>query len=218
MNIFSINGNPSLANPYLFNGDFIDRGSFSVEVIITLLAWKAALPKHMFLARGNHESKNLNKLYGFEGEVKKKYDVKMYDLFSELFCRLPIAHCIGRQIMVVHGGLFAKDGVKLEDIAKFPRIREPADEGIMCECLWSDPSDQDGRQPSKRGVGLQFGPDVARRFLEENGLSKYLSRFILCNRAACQKPRGQVGRLRILTWRKDSDGLQRPELLRPDGQ
>ncbi|TNV73192.1 hypothetical protein FGO68_gene6014 [Halteria grandinella] len=170
LNIFKINGNPAQNNPYLFNGDFIDRGSFSVEVILTLLAWKAALPKHMFMSRGNHESKNLNKLYGFEGEVKKKYDVKLYDLFSELFCYLPIAHCINSQVLVVHGGLFAKDGVKLEDIAKFNRVREPADEGIMCECLWSDPCDQNGRHPSKRGVGVQFGPDVASRFLDENNL------------------------------------------------
>src|ERR1700692_3262266 len=66
LNIFSINGNPSVTNPYLFNCDFIDRGSFSVEVVLTLLAWKATFPKHMFMSRGNHESKNLNKLYGFE--------------------------------------------------------------------------------------------------------------------------------------------------------
>ena len=50
-------------------------------------------------------------------------------------------------------------------------MREPADEGIMCEVLWSDPSDIDGRQPSKRGVGIQFGPDVAARFLDDNNLS-----------------------------------------------
>lgn len=191
LNIFKINGNPSEINPYLFNGDFIDRGSFSVEVVITLLAWKAAYPRHMFMSRGNHESKNLNKLYGFEGEVKKKYDVKMYDLFSELFCYLPIAHCINKKILVVHGGLFAKDGVKLEDIAKFNRVREPADEGIMCECLWSDPTDLNGRHPSKRGVGVQFGPDVAERFLNENGLSKLLNYFNKFSfRALGQKPRG----------------------------
>jgi serine/threonine-protein phosphatase 5 len=146
----------------------IDRGSFSVDVVLTLLAWKAAYPKHMFMSRGNHESKNLNKLYGFEGEVKNKHDVKIYDLFSELFCYLPIGHCINKKILVVHGGLFAKDEVKLED----NRVREPADEGIMCECLWSDPCDQDGRHPSKRGVGVQFGPDVAARFLDDNNLSK----------------------------------------------
>ena len=82
MNIFKINGNPSEDNPYVFNGDFIDRGSFAVEVIMTLLAWKVCLPQHFFMSRGNHEAKQLNKMYGFEGEVRKKYDVKTYDLFS----------------------------------------------------------------------------------------------------------------------------------------
>lgn len=171
LNIFSINGNPSETNPYLFNGDFIDRGSFSVEVIVTLLAWKALLPNHMFMARGNHESKNLNKMYGFEGEVKHKYDVKTYDLFSEVFCYLPLAHCINNKIFVTHGGLFSKDGIKIKDIEKVNRVREPPDEGIMCECLWSDPSDTDGRHPSKRGVAIQFGPDVAQRFIDDNDLS-----------------------------------------------
>ena len=40
----------------------------------------------------------------------------------------------------------------------------------MCELLWSDPQPMKGRSPSKRGVGIQFGPDVTRRFLERNNL------------------------------------------------
>jgi len=40
----------------------------------------------------------------------------------------------------------------------------------MCEVLWSDPCDENGRQPSKRGVGVQFGPDVTQRFLDDNDL------------------------------------------------
>ena len=173
LNIFEINGKPSKTNPYLFNGDFIDRGSFSVEVILSLLAWKVVLPTNFFMSRGNHESKNLNKMYGFEGEVKMKYNEKFYDLFSDLFCYIPIAHCINRKIFIVHGGLFSKDGVKISDIEAANRIKEPGDEGIMCECLWSDPSDQDGRHTSKRGVGTMFGPDIAAKFIEENNLSKF---------------------------------------------
>lgn len=65
LNIFAVNGYPSSENPYLFNGDFVDRGSFSVEVMITLLCWKALYPEHFHMARGNHESRNLNKLYGY---------------------------------------------------------------------------------------------------------------------------------------------------------
>lgn len=69
LNIFKLNGIPSKENPYLFNGDFIDRGSFSVEVIMCLLSWKVCYPDHFFMSRGNHETSQLNKLYGFYGEV-----------------------------------------------------------------------------------------------------------------------------------------------------
>ena len=96
LNIFELNGPPSETNPYLFNGDFVDRGSFSVEVILLLFAYKLAYPKHLHLARGNHETTNLNKLYGFEGEVKAKYDERLYTVFCEAFCNLPlyISHII----------------------------------------------------------------------------------------------------------------------------
>jgi len=93
-------------------------------------------------------------MYGFEGEVKHKYDEKTYDLFSEIFCFLPISHCINKKVLVLHGGLFAKYGITLDDIKKENRVREPGDEGIMCESLWSDPCDIPGRHPSKRGVGI----------------------------------------------------------------
>jgi hypothetical protein len=52
-------------------GDFVDRGSFSMEVILTLLAWRVLLPGHLHLARGNHESKGMNMIYGFEGEARR---------------------------------------------------------------------------------------------------------------------------------------------------
>jgi serine/threonine-protein phosphatase 5 len=172
LNIFKLNGNPSANNPYLYNGDFVDRGSFSVEVMMTLLAWKVALPTKMLLNRGNHEAKQLNHMYGFEGEVKHKYNDKTMDLFTEIFCYLPIVHVINKKIFITHGGLFSKDGVKLADIEAIHRKKEPESEGLMCELLWSDPSDIDGRQPSKRGCGIAFGPDVTEKFLKENDLSK----------------------------------------------
>ena len=153
LTIFEKNGNPSKTNPYLFNGDFVDRGSFSIEVMLCLIAWKIAYPDHMHLTRGNHETKNMNKMYGFEGEVKAKYDMKLMDMFSLVFCHLPICFLINKKVLVMHGGLFSKDGVTLDDIRKVDRMREPPDAGIMCELLWSDPCDNDGRFPSKRGVG-----------------------------------------------------------------
>eukprot|EP00928_Gymnodinium_smaydae_P053698 TRINITY_DN37624_c0_g1_i1.p1 TRINITY_DN37624_c0_g1~~TRINITY_DN37624_c0_g1_i1.p1 ORF type:complete len:507 (-),score=112.22 TRINITY_DN37624_c0_g1_i1:144-1664(-) len=170
LNIFEKNGVPAEDNPYLFNGDFVDRGSFSVEVILTLFAWKLCYPKHMNLARGNHETRNMNKLYGFEGEVRKKYDEDLYQMFCECFCLLPLAHVINRQVFVVHGGLFSRDGVQLDEIRKINRDCEPPDEGLMTELLWSDPQPGRGRTPSKRGVGVAFGQDVTENFLKTNNL------------------------------------------------
>lgn len=170
LNIFSLNGYPSESNPYLFNGDFVDRGSFSLEVVVALFAWKALYPNHVHLARGNHETKAMNKIYGFQAEVKAKYNDTLYELFSELFCWLPLAHCLNNKVFVCHGGLFSKDGVRLNEIAKVNRVKEPDDTGLMSELLWSDPQPLPGRAPSKRGVALSFGPDVTEEFLKANHL------------------------------------------------
>jgi len=86
LNVFQLNGYPSETNPCVFNGDFVDRGSFSTEVILTLLAFKYLYPQHVFLNRGNHEAQTMNKVYGFEGEVKAKYSQFIYELFTALFC------------------------------------------------------------------------------------------------------------------------------------
>jgi serine/threonine-protein phosphatase 5 len=170
LNIWKINGPPSETNPYLFNGDFVDRGSFSTEVIIMLFAWKLLYPGHMHLSRGNHETRNMNMLYGFQGEVKQKFDADLYQLFCEAFCLLPLCHVIGKQIFVVHGGLFSEDNVTLNAIRKVDRDREPPDEGLMHEMLWSDPHPGRGRTPSKRGTGVAFGRDVTENFLKTNKL------------------------------------------------
>uniref|UniRef100_A0A8C1BXI8 Serine/threonine-protein phosphatase n=1 Tax=Cyprinus carpio carpio TaxID=630221 RepID=A0A8C1BXI8_CYPCA len=165
LNIFELNGLPSITNPYLFNGDFVDRGSFSVEVILTLFGFKLLYPEHFHLLRGNHETDNMNQMYGFEGEVKAKYTAQMFQLFSEVFQWLPLAQCINSKVLVMHGGLFSEDGVTLDDIRKIDRNRQPPDSGkTMCVLL------QDGRSVSKRGVSCQFGPDVTERFLEQNKL------------------------------------------------
>lgn len=170
LNIFRLNGLPSEENPYLFNGDFVDRGSFSVECILTLLGFKVLYPNHFFMSRGNHESHTMNQMYGFEGEVKFKYFQRMYDLFCELFNLLPLAHCLNSKVLVMHGGLFSQSDVTLDDIRKILRNRQPPEDGLMCEILWSDPMPLPGIMPSKRGVGIQFGPDITEKFCSNNKL------------------------------------------------
>ena len=171
LNIFKINGYPNEKNPYLFNGDFVDRGAFSLETITTLLLFKLLYPNHFYLSRGNHEARNLNKIYGFEKEILVKYNKEIYEAFIKLFYSLPLAHVINDKILIVHGGLFSSDEITLDDIRNINRFIEVPVEGIMCELLWSDPSILPGRRPSNRGVGILFGPDVANNFLKKNNLS-----------------------------------------------
>ena len=109
LNIFDMNKLPSPTNPYLFNGDFVDRGSFSLEIIVLFLTIKLVYPHYFHLLRGNHESTNMNNIYGFQGEVQEKVDkAKAMELFTELFCYLPLAAVIGKKVLVVHGGLFSQ--------------------------------------------------------------------------------------------------------------
>ncbi|OAA64602.1 serine/threonine-protein phosphatase ppt1 [Niveomyces insectorum RCEF 264] len=172
MELFRLNGKPSDKHWYLFNGDFVDRGSWSTEIALLLYANKWLRPQAFFLNRGNHETDDMNRVYGFEGECKAKYNERVFRLFSESFSALPLATLIGDKFFVLHGGLFSDDNVTLDDIRKLDRHkqRQPGQSGLMMEMLWTDPQTQPGRGPSKRGVGMQFGPDVTARFCERNNL------------------------------------------------
>lgn len=172
LEIFRLNGFPSETHGYLFNGDFVDRGSWSTEIALLLYAYKWLRPDNFFLNRGNHETDDMNRMYGFEGECKHKYTERMFKVFSESFSALPLATLIGDSWLTLHGGLFSDDDTSLEDIRKLNRHtqRQPGQSGLMMEMLWTDPQTMPGRGPSKRGVGLQFGPDVTKRFCDKNDL------------------------------------------------
>jgi len=171
LNIFKLFGKPSASNPYLFNGDFVDRGSFSYELAVMLLLAKLVYPEHVHLSRGNHESTNMNNVYGFKGEVLAKADQFTFDVFTDVFNALPLAHCLNQRVLVLHGGLFEDNSVTLDDIRKTQRFRQPPEKGVMCDALWSDPGARAGRNPPHRGCGVVFGPDVTKAFLDRNNLS-----------------------------------------------
>lgn len=193
MELFRLNGFPTEKHYYLFNGDFVDRGSWSCEIALLLYAYKWIRPGSFFINRGNHETDDMNRVYGFEGECKAKYNGmfsliiqcqssmsngtnyridRVFKLFSESFSALPLATLIGEKYLVLHGGLFSDDKITLNDIRKLNRHnqRQPGQAGLMMEMLWTDPQTEPGRGPSKRGVGMQFGPDVTKRFCDNNGL------------------------------------------------
>jgi serine/threonine-protein phosphatase 5 len=168
--IFSQYGYPAPDNPYIFNGDYVDRGSMGVEILIALFAWKVAVPNSIFLNRGNHETIAMNRLYGFEKECVIKYNQNVFSKFSDVFCFLPVGHVIGNKVLVVHGGLFGDTTVTLSNIQNFNRVGQPPEYGPMNDILWSDPMDQYGHAPSPRGVTKTFGPDITEAFLKREGL------------------------------------------------
>lgn len=196
LNILEKTGMPKKGRKMVFNGDFVDRGSFSCEVVITLFVMKIVYPDLVFLNRGNHETTNMNRVYGFMGETKAKYGDLACDLFREVFNWLPLAHVVDKKVFITHGGLFQNDNVTLEDIAKINRNCEPQEPSLMADMLWSDPQSFPGRYPSKRGaafhsfslffffsffilltslfffegIGHSFGPDVTTNFLKTNNL------------------------------------------------
>lgn len=172
LNIFEKFGQVDDTHAYLFNGDFVDRGSWSCEVAILLYSLKVLYPTRVFINRGNHETNDMNQVYGFEDECKLKYNERLFRCFSESFQSLPYSTVIGNEYIVMHGGLFSEEGVTLNDIKEINRFKhkQPPKEGLEMEMLWTDPQHEDGYSASKRGIGMQFGPDVTSKFLERNGL------------------------------------------------
>jgi serine/threonine-protein phosphatase PP1 catalytic subunit len=117
---FDYGGYPPEAN-YLFLGDYIDRGKQSVETISLLLSYKIKYPENFFLLRGNHECSQINRMYGFYDECKRKYSIKLWKAFSDVFNCLPVSALIDEKILCMHGGL----SPELQSIDQIHKIQRP---------------------------------------------------------------------------------------------
>ncbi|CAB9506487.1 protein phosphatase PP1 [Seminavis robusta] len=171
----------------VFDGDFVDRGEHSLEVLATLLLLKLSHPTNVFLLRGNHEDSMTASTYGFREEIEDKYGYEKADdiwyEFGFLFASFPII-ARSETAAIMHGGIpmeeFDLDVVN--EIGKELRcelktVVDPYDddERLIQGIIWSDPSAEDGINFSDRGAGFQFGPDIIDDFLERHEL-KYLIR------------------------------------------
>jgi serine/threonine-protein phosphatase PP1 catalytic subunit len=169
LRIFEHCGYPGEYN-YLFLGDYVDRGKQSLETVCLLLCYKIKYPEKVTLLRGNHESSVTNRIYGFYDECKRRYNVRLWRSFTELFNWLPVAAIIDEKILCMHGGL-SPDLKNLQNITEISRPTDIPDTGLLCDLLWSDP-DKDCIEydENDRGVSVIFGEKIVQDFNKKNDL------------------------------------------------
>ncbi|KAJ5494667.1 Serine/threonine-specific protein phosphatase/bis(5-nucleosyl)-tetraphosphatase [Penicillium fimorum] len=165
--IFELCGFPP-TTPYLFLGDYVDRGKQGLETILLLLCYKLKDPANIWLLRGNHECDSVSRVYGFYDECKRRCNIKIWKALVDVFNCLPVAGIVAEKIFCVHGGLspalWHMDGIR--------QLRRPTDipgYGLLTDLVWSDPADIEGDWgPNERGVSWCFGGGIIREFLSRN--------------------------------------------------
>eukprot|EP00923_Selenidium_pygospionis_P004977 GHVN01008260.1.p1 GENE.GHVN01008260.1~~GHVN01008260.1.p1 ORF type:complete len:409 (-),score=56.50 GHVN01008260.1:129-1355(-) len=170
LELFKIAGRPPATN-ILFLGDYVDRGFYSVETLALVMALKLRYKDRVTILRGNHESRQITRVYGFYDECYRKYgSANVWKTFTDTFDYLPLTAVISSSIFCDHGGL-SPSLLTLDAIRDLDRVQEIPHEGPMCDLMWSDPDDAPGWNVSPRGAGYVFGQDVSEQFLARNGLS-----------------------------------------------
>lgn len=127
--ILDVGGNPD-GTKYLFLGDFVDRGSFSIEVLILLYSLKITFPETINFIRGNHECRQMTSFFNFRNECLYKFDQEIYDMFMESFDLFPLSCIINCRFLAVHGGI-SPDLKMVEDINMVDRFKEPPKQGLF---------------------------------------------------------------------------------------
>ncbi|EDO18443.1 hypothetical protein Kpol_1032p37 [Vanderwaltozyma polyspora DSM 70294] len=155
---------------YIFLGDFVDRGFYSLESFLLLLCYKLRYPDRISLIRGNHETRQITKVYGFYDEVMRKYgNSNVWRYCCEVFDYLSLGAIINNKIFCVHGGL-SPDVDTIDEIRAIDRKQEVPHEGAMCDLLWSDPDEVETWSLSPRGAGFLFGENEVNKFLRTNDI------------------------------------------------
>ena len=129
LKLLSVGGDPDNTK-YLFLGDFVDRGTFSIEVLILVMALKIRFPNTIFVLRGNHECRQMTSTFNFRQECLAKYDQEIYAKFMDLFDAMPLSAIINGKFIAFHGGI-SPELKTIADLNKLDRFKEPPKAGII---------------------------------------------------------------------------------------
>lgn len=168
VNVNEVSGTGS--QNFVFLGDFVDRGYFSLETFTLLMCLKAMYPDKITLVRGNHESRQITQVYGFYEECQQKYgNASVWKSCCQVFDFLVLAAIVDGEVLCVHGGL-SPEIRTVDQIRVVARAQEIPHEGAFCDLVWSDPDEVETWAVSPRGAGWLFGDKVATEFCQVNGL------------------------------------------------
>jgi len=156
---------------YIFMGDFVDRGYYSLETFTIFMALKVRYPNRITLLRGNHESRPITQVYGFYDECIQKYgNTNAWHFCTQVFDLLTIAAIIDGKILCVHGGLSPFIST-IDEIRLINRNQDIPPQGSLCDLMWSDPEDDlEMWRESPRGAGWLFGSRVTNQFISINNI------------------------------------------------
>ena len=139
---------------FVFLGDYVDRGYFSLETLTLLLCLKAKYPDRVTLVRGNHESRQITQVYGFYEECVQKYgNTSVWKACCQVFDFMTLGAIVDGKVLCVHGGL-SPEIRTLDQVRVVARAQEIPHEGAFCDLVWSDPEDVDTWAVSPRGAGM----------------------------------------------------------------
>uniref|UniRef100_A0A1I7U618 Serine/threonine-protein phosphatase n=1 Tax=Caenorhabditis tropicalis TaxID=1561998 RepID=A0A1I7U618_9PELO len=145
---------------YLFLGDYVDRATKSLEVIVWLFCMKILYPKKVHLLRGNHEIRRVNAVYGFKEEMLRKRNIHLWKIFNDVFSELPLCASINRKILCMHGGISTKieSWLTLAEMSK-PRAHGECEQNLPVDLMWSDPNRKEDKCSFNvhRGISSVFG-------------------------------------------------------------
>lgn len=153
---------------FLFLGNYVDKGNSSIETMLYLTLLKLQCPERVILLRGNHENSRISYAYGFyEQSIKKFGTDNVWRYFTDVFDYFPIAATVNETMFCVHSGLSKKMST-INQLRMIDRVEETLSEGIICDLLWSDPSEKSGWSANERGYGCSYGRDVFEEFMARN--------------------------------------------------